>query len=389
MKKKVLIICLCITICLAAAVGFVAFAAGENAANSLLSLSYLKTIFIDPFTKQTDNSVKGIKDTTDALADDAIKQYEDNAGKRIEEAFQSAVADKVVDRVTRDPSLITEAGGGKYIISKGDRVLGYTGGGVTLISGEATVCGNGKAEVLNTSSGAVLKSDAIISTGVYYMLLDTDNSGVEIVSDSAEVLIKDGSYIVKAYTARFEEYADKLFELELFKGTNSGYELERAPTRQEALIMLIRLLGEENAALEFDEKNMTFEDVTGWTDGRKYIAYGAYKKYTNGRSATVFDQGSTADAYMYLTFVLRSLGYSDAEGGDFIWNTTSLDLAVSLGLITQEERSSMGITGLRRDHVVLISYNALKKNLKGQSITLADKLVASGVLTREQASSIK
>ena len=90
---------------------------------------------------------------------------------------------------------------------------------------------------------------------------------------------------------------------------------------------------------------------------------------------------------MYLTFVLRALRYSDAEG-DFIWNKTSVDLAVQIGLLTQEQVDSIMTTGFKRDHVALISLNALKKNLKGLNLTLADKLVLDGVLTWQQADAL-
>ncbi|MBQ7624540.1 MAG: hypothetical protein IJS65_04620 [Clostridia bacterium] len=383
MKKRALII----IICIAAALAVAAFAAGENADGSLVSLSYLKEIFTDVFTKQAEDSLTKLSDAALSQADSSVNSFAENAEKRIGDAYKEAISAKVAEIVLSDPSAYTGSGGKTTELSSGDRVIGYTGGGVTLISGSASVCGNGNARLLDTSDGTEHKPGESVSQGRLYMVLDNDNSGVEITSDKAEVLIKDGSYVVKAYTAVYTELADKLFAMQLFKGTNNGYELRRAPTRQEALIMLIRLLGEEKEALAFDENNMTFKDVTGWTDGRKYIAYGANKMYTNGRSADVFDQGSTADVYMYITFVLRALGYSDKDG-DFVWNSTSTDLAVKLKLLTQEECASVMKTGLRRDHVVLISYNALKTNLKGTGTRLADKLIERGAITREQANAI-
>ncbi len=383
MKKKVLII----FICIAAAAVITVLAAGENADGSLISLSYLKEIFTDHFAKQSEDSLSALSQAALSQSDDSVNNFAENAEKRIGDAYKNAIAAKVTEKVLSDPSAYTGSGGKTTFLSSGDRVIGYTGGGITLVSGTAAVCGNGNARLLDIADGKECKPGEAISQGKYYMVLDNDNSGIEILSEQAEVMIKDGSYVVKAYSAVYNELADKLFAMELFRGTNNGYELTRAPTRQEALIMLIRLLGEEKEALSFDENNMTFKDVTGWTDGRKYIAYGANKKYTNGRSAEVFDQGSTADVYMYLTFVLRALGYSDKDG-DFVWNTTSADLAVKTGLFTREQMADVMKTGLRRDHVVLISFNALKTNLKGSSMRLADKLFERGVITRDQANLI-
>lgn len=58
------------------------------------------------------------------------------------------------------------------------------------------------------------------------------------------------------YTPKYTVYADGLYELGLFRGTGTDkdgkpvYELGRTPTRAEALTLLIRLLGEEEEALE-------------------------------------------------------------------------------------------------------------------------------------------
>lgn len=383
MKKRTVII----LVCLLTAIIIAALAAGGDEETSLVSLSFLREAFADVFSRNAEDTVNSVKTTASGLADEALNGFEENAEKRIKDAYAKAVADKLDAKVLDDPSLIITNGGTMAELKKGDKIIGSAGAGVVLDSGTAVVCGNKSAELLNISTGTVLKTGEAVENNVYYMILDTANGGVEVTSETATLMIKDGSYLVKAYVPVYESQADTLFDLGLFKGTNNGYELERAPTRQEALIMLIRLLGEEQYALEFDEKNMTFEDVTGWLDGRKYIAYGAYMKYTNGRSPKVFDQSGTADLYMYLTFVLRALRYSDAEG-DFIWNKTSVDLAVQIGLLTQEQVDSIMTTGFKRDHVALISLNALKKNLKGLNLTLADKLVLDGVLTWQQADAL-
>jgi hypothetical protein len=221
------------------------------------------------------------------------------------------------------------------------------------------------------------------------MILENDMSGVKITSSNAKALIKDGAYIVREYEEQYEFYADILNELGLFKGTNKGYELVRAPNRQEALIMLIRLLGEEGVALKYDYKGMPFKDVTGWEDGRRYIAYGAAKKYTNGISATAFGQSNMADANMYITFDLRALGYKDSGANpDFIWDKTSQSLAVEIGLLTTEQCEDMRLNGLRRDHVVLISVNALFKSVQGEGRTLAEKLLASNAIEQDKLNSV-
>jgi hypothetical protein len=38
-------------------------------------------------------------------------------------------------------------------------------------------------------------------------------------------------------TSKYEAYADKLSSIDVFKGSSNGYELDRAPTRLEGLVM--------------------------------------------------------------------------------------------------------------------------------------------------------
>ena len=74
--------------------------------------------------------------------------------------------------------------------------------------------------------------------------------------------------------------AETLHALGLFRGTGEDengvpiYALEKTATRAEALVMLIRLLGEEDAALSSLAAH-PFTDVPAWAD--RYVAY-AYEK---------------------------------------------------------------------------------------------------------------
>lgn len=63
-----------------------------------------------------------------------------------------------------------------------------------------------------------------------------------------------------AGAANFTNCADALHEMGLFSGTDKGYELDRAPTRAESAVMLVRLLGGEKEATEKNYKT-PFTDV--------------------------------------------------------------------------------------------------------------------------------
>ena len=71
------------------------------------------------------------------------------------------------------------------------------------------------------------------------------------------------SLTVSAAAADFTHCADALNEMDLFSGTENGYELDRAPTRAEAAVMLVRLLGGAQDA-EANTYETPFTDVPAW-----------------------------------------------------------------------------------------------------------------------------
>lgn len=174
-----------------------------------------------------------------------------------------------------------------------------------------------------------------------------------------------------------EELARDLKALGLFKGVSeTDFALGRAPTRIESLVMLVRVLGKENEALSKGGKH-PFLDVPKWAD--KYVGYAYQNKLTNGISATKFGSTDIASSAMYLTFVLRALGYSDANDADFTWDNP-YTLARETGVLYGNPNT---VNFLRAD-VVLVSYAALEVCTKGSNQTLAEKLIASGAFTAMQ-----
>lgn len=70
---------------------------------------------------------------------------------------------------------------------------------------------------------------------------------------------------------KYEYYANKLKEIGVFKGTDSGFELDREPTRIESAVMFVRLLGAELEAMEKKYEH-PFTDVPEWaTDHVGYL----------------------------------------------------------------------------------------------------------------------
>lgn len=179
------------------------------------------------------------------------------------------------------------------------------------------------------------------------------------------------------------DLAADLHSLGLFQGVSAdsaAFDLERAPTRVEALVMLIRVLGKEAAALE-GRWSHPFSDVPKWADS--YVGYAYEQDLTTGVSDTHFGSFQTVDLASYLTFVLRALGYSDQTNADFSWKVPHA-LATQVGILPLE----VSWSSFRRSDLVCISYAALCATLNGSDATLAQRLISDGVFTQAQFDSV-
>ncbi|MGN0968747.1 MAG: hypothetical protein ACI4O3_05695 [Oscillospiraceae bacterium] len=173
--------------------------------------------------------------------------------------------------------------------------------------------------------------------------------------------------------------AEQLKALGLFKGVgtnadgSTNFDLDRTPTRVEAIVLLIRLLGKDAEAVAHP-RNYSHDDVAEWAES--YITYAFDTGLTNGVGGGVFGEGN-ATVEQFLTFVLRAMGYSDVNGEDFTWDAP-VELAMSLGLIGGEG----DLQNFNRGTCVRIMEAALRNSMK-DGTTLADKLIEQGVFTRE------
>ena len=188
-----------------------------------------------------------------------------------------------------------------------------------------------------------------------------------------------------AYAASSEaiEAADTLHALGLFqgKGTNPDdtpiYALDDAPTRMEAITMLVRLLGKEEEA-NAGTWEIPFTDVAPWAI--PYVGYAYANGLTKGTGSTTFGGTDYVTATQYLTFILRALGYDSSK--DFKWDA-AWELTDQLGITHGEYNADNNRSFLRGD-VAEISADALSANLKDASATLAEKLIGENVFTAEQ-----
>lgn len=176
-----------------------------------------------------------------------------------------------------------------------------------------------------------------------------------------------------------EYYALKLKDLGLFVGSDSGFNLEEIPNRLQAAIMLTRLSGGEAEAVRENYSH----PFTDGLYGDAYIGYLYHHKLTYGMSAKKFGSEVKIDASIYMTFLLRVLGYSDTAG-DFKIDT-ALQTAEKLGAINQNYYKYLSNNRFTRGDMAKLTYFALKQKIKGKDITLIEKLVQEKLYDEETA----
>lgn len=184
----------------------------------------------------------------------------------------------------------------------------------------------------------------------------------------------------EAVLSASEKSAAALQSLNLFKGTDLGFELEREPLRIECVVTIIRLLGQENAALSCTDEN-PFTDIPRWAD--RYAAYAYANGITKGVSETEFGYNVKADCQQFATLLLRALSYTE-EAGDFSYNTALAD-GVTYKIIDNTVNSDKFLRG----DMVIMSYLALSVTVKGSDKALSDTLLEKGIFTKEALENAK
>ena len=160
--------------------------------------------------------------------------------------------------------------------------------------------------------------------------------------------------------------------LGIFQGTNKGFELESTLTREQAVTLIVRLLGAEAEAKEKSAEH-PFTDVWAWAS--PYVGYGYQNGLVKGMGASTFGYGQLVTEAQFLTMLLRVLQYED--GTDFTWRK-SAELAGQLGL---------PVVGDARDYTrgsaVEVIWALLRLKFKSGTQALAELLIEKGVFTEK------
>lgn len=348
--KKTIALALGLLLCLTA------LTAAGNGGDPLISLSYLT----GGFSEALDAAIGAKLDASD-------------------EAIRAGWSQAAPSPPSSDAS---EASGPRErTLKEGDVLSGFTG---------LTVMPLGGGVRLNAAAGAVV--DATAGEEAPNGLLLRQNHRYIVAEDSAASFVVESPAAVVSYEGEgsldlslspdYYALACALRELNLFRGSGSGigggFDLYKAPSRGEGLVMFLRILGEEEQALAAGGGH-PFTDVPGWLD--PYVSWAYQRGYANGVAPDLFGCAQAISAIEYEEFLLRALGYSTAGVDDY---STSLERALACGALTAGEYEALRSGGFLRAHVAYISYYALDMPVNGSGNTLAQRLTAAGLMTEEQ-----
>lgn len=350
MKKKFLLPALCLLVPLTLMVS--AVAAGGDLSDPLASLSYLTGIFTNTVEEQVEEKL----DASDAslLSGD----LETNSG--------SFAATWTEQR-----------------LKERDVLTGSTGTSVMVLAGGVNVTFSGA--VVDVTAGTTITSGSALTVNHRYLVAEDTTADFTVTTKTA-VVDYQGNYAFRySDSTDYNAIATALKTLNLFKGSytgyGEGYDLEVAPTRLQALIMFIRVLGEENEALAYTGTT-PFTDIAAGTQSEKYVGYAYSKGYTNGYSATTFRPSQKVTAGQYMEFILRALGYSSSANTDL---SGTLNNAYTNGVITAGELTALQSGTFLRADLVYVSYYALDAWVAGTGLTLRDTLMNKGTFSAAQA----
>lgn len=182
------------------------------------------------------------------------------------------------------------------------------------------------------------------------------------------------------------EAAKFLEEVGVLEGDNGNLMLDNKLSRQDAVVLLSRLLGLESQAKAYPTKTMTFKDIKD-SFYAPYVSWAQDNGLVNGYSDTKFGYGDYLTAWQTKALMVRSLGYSDTSDEE-IEQMAEL-LGVSDGSTVD---SSVSIT---RADMALLAYNTvqaetIKNTVLGEDLGLfepAEQPVLTDVKTSSTTTS--
>jgi len=197
-------------------------------------------------------------------------------------------------------------------------------------------------------------------------------------------LAAEGSYT-------YETEAEVLYRLGLYKGTSTTtYEpnLGGKLDRQTGVVMLLRLFGQEEEALEMSAEDAAaklaakFKDAADIADwAQRQVAYAVEKGYVKGLPDGTFAPTADLNGKAFSSLILQQLGYD----GDFTYDNAAFDLSKFGGLTEAQAQIFNSNAGINRDSMVGIAFSTLQGVYKDSGKTVIEVLVENGNVSKELA----
>lgn len=205
------------------------------------------------------------------------------------------------------------------------------------------------------------------------------------------------SMMVPALAAgTYESEAAKLKEIGLFVGTtktdgSTDFLLGSELYRDQAMILIIRALGEEKAALALTDAEVAetlanvvdADKIASWA--KKYAAYALKEKITYGVGGVEagkikFGPDATIDGTDFTILLLRALGYSTVS------KTTVLDVVVEAGVLSQIDAiAALSAKPYYRDFAAHTIFGAVKNGETADGESFIETLIAAGAVDAAKA----
>ncbi len=347
----------------------------------VVTLSFLRDKFTPAILSETANRVTASLQTKTAAVVASFTQRDKELAAKL---AAGTASDALVSAVAQRVGVSLKGSKGRFTA-------------VSFTSGQELAAGQSALVMLTSGSGKLKLAAVDLTTGtelaagtaipLHHEIIFLEPSGNAITFTANAALQIDGQYSVTAptpptppYTAQYTDLATALQAMGLFKGSGKGFELEREASRLEALVMMIRIMGEETNALAFVGTH-PFTDVPDW--GNAYVTYAYSKGWTQGVAATKFGTTMTVSADQYMTMMLRAMNYDD-KLGDFTWDA-AMSYAVQIGVLRPAEQAAFA-TNFKRDQMAYTSYYCLDGLMKNTPTTLQQVLIMKGAVTGESAS---
>lgn len=168
--------------------------------------------------------------------------------------------------------------------------------------------------------------------------------------------------------AKQEKAGNLLKEMEIIKGSGSGLATEAMVTREQAMIILARLMGQADKAEAFAYLPI-FSDVAAGQYYSSQVCYAYSMGWTKGIGDGKFGTGMKVGIKSVMTMFLNALGYpSDWNKNDIMGDSEKLGLLKGIAVGSDPNRF------LNRGEIFVMLLNALSTKPSGKEQILAQEL---------------